>query len=132
MILFGVVIPGSLLIVIAWNQDWFMPGELVFLVSGEPSPAQNLSVVELFLFAVDQALRGGLTDLFEVFGLSIGSVSNNPGNVAFSSLVLGFRVLCGAVTVGLIALFARVAFGIWGVHEDVQQLAADLPDQVSA
>lgn len=126
MMLFGVLVPGTLLVIIAWHQGWLLQGAPAFQLGTSPTVARDLSPGDLALFVVDQALRGGLTDFFEVFALSVGDVTNNPDNIVFSSLVLGFRFLCGAVVVGLVIMFIRVALGVWGLAATIRAFEDDL------
>lgn len=125
MLIFGVILPASTLTVIAWYQSWFISGVPALLVSGVPTFASEIEPVQLVAFSLDQALRGGLSDLFEVFGFSVTEVSNNPDNLIFSGLVLGFRFLCGLVAVGVAWLIVRVVLGMRGLNAAISKLKSD-------
>ena len=131
MLIFGVIVPGSMLIFVAWYQSWFVSGSPVFLVSGAPLYAHEVEPFQLSAFVVDQALRGGLSDFFEVFGLGITPVSNNPDNVIFSGLVFAFRFLCGLVAVGIAWLLIRVGLGMRNLRLAIAKLEGDR-DEASA
>lgn len=126
MLMFGIVVPGGLLIVIALNQGWLFPGEPALLINGTLVVGSDVGPLGLAPFVIDQALRGGLTDLFEVFDFSVSAVTNNPNNILFSTLVLGFRFVCGAVVVGLIVMIGRVILGGFGLAEKIEALEQSL------
>tara|TARA_R110002072_G_scaffold13135_9_gene55526 strand:- start:8023 stop:8724 length:702 start_codon:yes stop_codon:yes gene_type:complete len=132
MIASGVVIPASMLIFVAWYQNWFISGAPALIVANTPSLASEIEPLQLVAFSIDQALRGGLSDLFEVFGLSVTQVSNNPDNLVFSGLVLGFRALCGAVALGIAWLILRVGLGMRSLRAATQKLEGDLIDALAS
>lgn len=84
---FGIILPGFLLAALAFYQDWFLPGPPALMLGGTASPASDVSIWHLLTFVLDQALRGGLSDAFEVFALSVSPVTNNPDNLAFAGFV---------------------------------------------
>ncbi|MGY6662459.1 MAG: hypothetical protein ACXIVO_09075 [Glycocaulis sp.] len=82
----------------------------------------NGSGVEPFsltVFVIDQALRGALTDTFEVFGIGLSGLSNNPDNLVFSGLVLAYRSLCGIVLIAILLLLWRVLSALPNLHQAI-------------
>lgn len=112
LVLTGMVVPGAVLATIASHQDWFLPAPPALVDDGltnghvarpqEHPPATD----EILVFVADQALRGALSDTFEVFGLSLSRVTNNPENLVFSALVLGYRLLCALAAAAVIYVAA--------------------------
>lgn len=115
----GIVAPGMLLIIIVAFDHWFLPG-MPSLLEGET--VINGSGVEPFsltVFVIDQALRGALTDTFEVFGIGLSGLSNNPDNLVFSGLVLAYRSLCGIVLIAILLLLWRVLSALPNLHQAI-------------
>tara|TARA_R110002096_G_scaffold1785_3_gene9277 strand:+ start:2463 stop:3119 length:657 start_codon:yes stop_codon:yes gene_type:complete len=121
-LLFGVVIPGLLLAVLVCYQDWLMPGTATLL----DTPDTGADPQTLLAFVLDQALRGGLSDAFEVFDLSVSSVRNNPDNVVFSWLILGYRVIAGLIFAVIPFLLFQIARGTGALAGAVSQLKHEL------
>ena len=126
LMVIGIGLPGLLLGVIAFFQPWFIPDEAVLLLDGEPARADTQSVYQLSVFVLDQALRGGLSDVFEVFGLRLSAFENNPSNILFSSLTLGYRLICGLVFTTMVFVIGRIAIGYRNLSAAIAQLQAQL------
>ena len=126
LILVGIGLPGLLLALIAWNQPWFIPNEAVLLIDGAPASAHDQSVAELGIFILDQALRGGLSDVFEVFGLQLSAFQNNPDNILFSSFTLGYRLICGLVVASILYVIGRIVLGYRNLNAAIAELKAEL------
>lgn len=97
LLVLGMFLPGLTLGVIALNEHWFLSGTITLAVADTPTPSRSIQVLDLVGFVIDQALRGALSDLFEVFGIATSNISNNIENLVFSGIVLGYRMICGAV-----------------------------------
>lgn len=126
LLLVGIGLPGLILAVIAWNQPWFIPDEAVLLIDGQPASAHDQSITELGIFVLDQALRGGLSDAFEVFGLQLSAFQNNPGNILFSSFTLGYRLICGLIFAAILYVIGRVVLGYRNLNAAIAELKAEL------
>jgi len=126
LILVGVGLPGLILALIAWNQPWFIPNEAVLLIDGAPASAHDQSVSELGIFILDQALRGGLSDAFEVFGLQLSAFQNNPENILFSSFTLGYRLICGLVVATILYVIGRIVLGYRNLNAAIAELKVEL------
>lgn len=106
LLVLGMFLPGLALGIVALNEKWFLSGTVTLMVADTPTPSSSIPIMDLIGFVVDQALRGALSDLFEVFGIAASNMSNNIENIVFSSFVLGYRMICGAVM--LTALYAII------------------------
>jgi hypothetical protein len=112
--------------VIAFYQPWFLPQEAALLLDGEPARADTRSLAELGVFVLDQALRGGLSDAFEVFGLRLSAFENNPANLLFSSFTLGYRLVCGLVFAAILFVAGRIALGYRNLRAAIGELRIQL------
>ena len=70
--------------------------EIPFFV--QPGPYTDRDV---WLFVIDQALKGLAFDFMEVYGLQIGRLEHNPNFVTFTTLIFIFRAFFAAIIVGL-------------------------------
>ncbi|WP_339743211.1 hypothetical protein [uncultured Maricaulis sp.] len=122
VLMFGVAIPGALLAVLVIYQDWLMPGTALLL----DAPASGAGPQTLIGFVLDQAMRGGLSDAFEVFDLSLSPVRNNPDNVIFSWLILGYRIIAGVIFAVIPFLLIQIARGAGALAGAIGQLKHDL------
>jgi hypothetical protein len=118
----GLVIPGAVIAVLVVQQDWFLPGPAALALNGQGVGAAEIGALDLGVFLSDQALRGGLADSFEVFGLGISPIENNPDNLTFSGIILAYRVLAGAVMLAIGYLIHRVILGRRHVQAAIQRL----------
>jgi hypothetical protein len=118
LLLVGIGLPGLILAVIA--------DEAVLLIDGQPASAHDQSITELGVFVLDQALRGGLSDAFEVFGLQLSAFQNNPGNILFSSFTLGYRLICGLIFAAILYVIGRVVLGYRNLNAAIAELKAEL------
>lgn len=122
----GIVIPGITLALIAYYQQWFLPGPPALLLQTDAGVQVASQPWQLFYFIVDQSLKGGLSDTFEVFDLAITRVTNNPENVVYSGFVLFYRVIAGAVVVTILYANARMILGLRHVKEATKKLKEQL------
>lgn len=122
----GIVIPGAIVAVIAINQDWFLPGTPVLSVGDQPIQEIRASYGEVVVFVIDQALRGALSDAFEVFGFSLSPVTNNTENHLFSGLVLFYRFLSGLVAAAFIYVVISVLKSRPTLKAHITRLEEDL------
>lgn len=122
LLIFGVAVPGGLLIFIATHHEWFMPGSPPLIVDGAPVGTEELNWFQLAIFAVDQGLKGGLSDSLEVFGVHIGDVRHNPRNIVFSSLVIAYRTLASIVVLAILYVIWRAGAGVAKVKRSVAEL----------
>jgi len=99
LVLVGMILPGILLGVVAAKQSWIIPGPYALTRNNEPTSSTEFAKTELAVFVLNQALKGGLSDLFEVYKLDITNIENNSQNKIFSALVFIYRLLSGAVVV---------------------------------
>ncbi len=118
----GIVVPGVLLALIAARQDWLMPGIPALVFDGAAVASGGFSYFDIALFVTDQALRGGLSDSFEVFGWALTEVQNNPNNVLYSSLTLFYRFLSGAVLAAILFVSIRIFSGAQQLNDKIQML----------
>ena len=122
VLLFGVAVPGLLLAVLVYWQDWLMPGTAMLL----DAPANGTNAQTLIAFVADQALRGGLSDAFEVFDLNLSPVRNNPDHLVFSWLIFGYRVVAGLIFAVIPVLLIQIARGTGALAGAIRQLKDDL------
>ncbi|MEE2527289.1 hypothetical protein V0U79_13060 [Hyphobacterium sp. HN65] len=122
LIIVGLIVPGAVIATLVLHQDWFLPGPSALATNGMALPVEELGYADLGIFLADQALRGGLADSFEVFGLGFSPIENNPGNLTYSGIILGYRILAGAVMLAILYLMMRVMIGRRHVHQAIQRL----------
>ncbi|MEQ9519780.1 MAG: hypothetical protein RLN89_10115 [Parvibaculum sp.] len=120
----GFVIPGGLLGLIATYQDFLLPGEPALMWPGETATRAHPTTADVALFVVDQAMRGGLSDAFEVFGIALTALTNNADNAFFSAFVLAYRFLTGIVAATILYVIYRIAKGIAPLNEAIKRLQA--------
>lgn len=103
LILFGFVIPTVMFYAAANYYSWFDASGSPFLDAATDQPVQQVTASGVWLFIVSQIAKGSLMDVFEVFHLDVGAITNNPHDVAFSAGVLVFRTITGifATVVGV-------------------------------
>lgn len=125
----GIIAPGILLFILVLFDRWFLPG-MPSLLEGESAlEGSGVEPISLMVFVIDQALRGALTDTFEVFGIGLSSLSNNPGNVVFSGLILAYRSLCGIVLIAVLVLLWRVLSALPRLNDAIAAYEAELKQQ---
>ncbi|MBV5258769.1 hypothetical protein FLX56_10090 [Synechococcus moorigangaii CMS01] len=122
---FAVVVPGAILVSMVCMSE--------FLFAGSPPPLEidrsaAPGLKELIVFVADQALRGGLSDTFEVFDISVSSVTHNPDNVLFSLSLLAYRTLSGIAGAAIAFVALSFLFG-GGAFKD---LKSDLERRLEA
>jgi hypothetical protein len=115
----GIVAPGILLIIIVAFDHWFLPGAPSLLEGETVISGSGVEPFSLTVFVIDQALRGALTDTFEVFGIGLSGLSNNPDNLVFSGLILAYRSLCGIVLIAILLLLWRVLSALPNLHQAI-------------
>tara|TARA_R110000868_G_scaffold35549_1_gene127395 strand:+ start:52685 stop:53338 length:654 start_codon:yes stop_codon:yes gene_type:complete len=124
VLFFGVVIPGALLGVLVAEQDWLMPGQSMLL---DPPDSRELPL-DLVAFITDQALRGGLTDAFEVFDITLSPIRNNPDHVIFSWLIIGYRLIAGLIFAVIPFLIYQIIKGNGALAGAIRQLRHQLAE----
>lgn len=124
LVVVGLVIPGAIIAILVLYQDWFLPGPAALAMDGQAVNAAEIGAIDLGIFLSDQALRGGLADSFEVFGLGISPIENNPDNLTFSGIILAYRILAGAVMLAIGYLTFRVVLGRRHVQSAIARLEA--------
>jgi len=111
LILFGFVVPTLMFFAAANYYSWFDASGAPFLDLSTQQPVQHLQGSGLMLFIASQIAKGSLMDVLEVFHLDLGSVTNNPRDVAFSAGVLVFRTVTG-IFAAVLGVFAWKALRI--------------------
>ena len=122
LLIVGLVVPGFVLASLVIYQDWFLPGPTALATNGIGVAADELRPYEIGIFLADQALRGGLADSFEVFGLGFSPIENNPDNLTYSGIILAYRMLAGAVMLSIGYLGWRVFVGQRHVQHAIRRL----------
>ena len=130
LIFSGIVVPGAVMASIAVHQDWLLPGPPALIADGAESAIGVVPYADVAIFISDQALRGALSDTFEVFDLSLSRVTNNPDNMIFSGLVLFYRLLCALAAAALVYVFISVVRAQPHMREYIHDLERQL-EQVS-
>ncbi|MAN63125.1 MAG: hypothetical protein CMI60_14395 [Parvibaculum sp.] len=111
----GIGLPLAMLVLITTKSHWFFLGLPVLVDAGDGTPVARPDGVQLFLFFVDQFLKGSLNDLVEVFNINIASflgvkavmITNNPAIVSFSLSVFIFRMIVGVYAFALLLYALR-------------------------
>lgn len=122
IILAGVILPGSLLALIAFWQDWFMPGPAALLFEGAPFRPAEGGTRELALFVAHQALSGGLADTFEVYRLTFTQLESNPDNLTYSGLVVLYRLIAGTAMATLLYAMGIILLGLRHAGKTIKEL----------
>jgi len=104
----GVIVPGAVIASIAIHQEWLLPGPPALMVDGTASTSGIIQYGDIAIFVSDQALRGALSDAFEVFDLSLSRVTNNPDNTIFSTFVFFYRLSCALAGAALVYVLISV------------------------
>ncbi|MEE2527389.1 hypothetical protein V0U79_13565 [Hyphobacterium sp. HN65] len=125
LILLGLILPAGLLLILLGYHDWFVPGSSPISSDDGAVRVSDLDPAELTVFLLDQTFRGGLSDTFEVFGIALTDLTNNPDNRVFSAFFLSYRILAGAVTVAILILGWRLAKGIKRLKDAIGDVGAD-------
>jgi len=121
----GILVPGTVLGIIALYQYFLMPGPPVLMVDG--TPGQSLPMPsQVLYFVADQSLKGGLGDTFEVFKLGVTPITNNPDNHIYSAFVLIFRFIAGGTVAAILYTNYRVMRGMRQVDDAVAKLRDQL------
>tara|TARA_R110002073_G_scaffold108051_1_gene242884 strand:+ start:206 stop:895 length:690 start_codon:yes stop_codon:yes gene_type:complete len=128
LIFSGIVVPGAVMASIAVHQDWLLPGPPALIADGAESAVEVVSSADIAIFISDQALRGALSDTFEVFDLSLSRVTNNPDNTIFSGLVLFYRLLSALGAAALVYVFISVVRARPHMREYIRDLERQLED----
>ncbi|KAA5801057.1 hypothetical protein F1654_13450 [Alkalicaulis satelles] len=126
LVLYGIVAPGALLLIILVFDDWFIPGMPSLLDGEDLIDGSGVEAWRLAVFIADQALRGALTDTFEVFGLSVSNLSNNKDNILLSGLILAYRSLCGLVLISILVLLWRILSALPGLAAAINAYRSEL------
>jgi hypothetical protein len=126
LIFSGIVVPGAVMASIAIHQDWLLPGPPALIADGSESAIGIIPYADVAIFISDQALRGALSDTFEVFDLSLSRVTNNPDNTIFSGLVLFYRLLCALAAAALVYVFISVLRAQPHMREYIRDLEGQL------
>lgn len=125
LVLAGMVVPGIALAAIAVHQDWLLPGQPALTIA-DTDAAGAFALTEVAIFIVDQALRGALSDVFEVFGFSLTPLANNPQNTIFSGLVLFYRFVCALAAAALVYVLVSVLRAQPHLWSNITHLEAQL------
>ena len=88
----GVVVPTALLFLATLRYRWLDVGG-GHLLDRARNELSDPGLWQSALFTVDQTLRGGLFDVFEVFAWQVTTLDNNPANFWFSVGVFFHLVL---------------------------------------
>jgi hypothetical protein len=126
MLLLGIVVPGLLLGLIVHYQDRLLPGPAILIAGGEPISSSAVSYFETVGFILDQALRGGLSDAMEVFGLRITPITNNPDQGVYTVMVFFYRLVCGTVAAAIVYVTLSVINGGRALGQAQTNLQAQL------
>lgn len=111
---------------IAVYQDWLLPGPPALIVEGAEISSGVIHLTDVAVFMADQALRGALSDTFEVFDLSLSRVTNNPESRFFSGLVLLYRFLFALAAAAMIYVFVSVVRAQPHMREYISELESQL------
>jgi hypothetical protein len=122
LLVVGLVIPGTVIAVLVIHQDWFLPGPTALTLNGSGGSADQIGALDLAIYLTDQALRGGLADSFEVFGLGFSPIENNPDNLVYSGIILAYRAMAAAVILAIGYLALRLFLGRRHVQAAIERL----------
>ncbi|MBA4210841.1 MAG: hypothetical protein C0454_15060 [Parvibaculum sp.] len=127
LVMAGLVAPALVIALIVAFQNWFLPGAPALALAGVPAAYDMLAGSDIFLFIIDQGMRGFLGDLFEVFGVTLVEAQNNADNLIFSAFVFLYRLIAQAVSLCLLGVTIRV---FWG-RRRLRRTLARLQDRLS-
>ena len=121
------IAPALVIALIVAFQNWFLPGAPALAVAGVPAAYDMLTGSDVFLFIIDQGMRGFLGDIFEVFGITLVEAQNNADNLIFSTFVFLYRLIAQAISLCLLGVAIRV---FWG-RRRLRSTLARLEDRLS-
>lgn len=128
MLFFGMIVPGLLLALLVHYQHRFIPGPPILLVGEEALPQESISYFDTAVFVLDQALKGGLNDLMEVFGWSITPITNNPEQGVYTTMVFLFRLTCGTIAGAMVYAAIKVFTGTRALNQAIANLKRQLKE----
>jgi hypothetical protein len=126
MTFFGMLVPGLLLALLVHYQDSLLPGPSILLAGNDPMPQGAVSYFDTAIFVLDQALRGALNDLMEVFDLSLTPISNNPDQGVYTTLVFFYRLTCGTIAGAIVFAALKVFTGTRALNQALSNLKRQL------
>ena len=127
LVMAGLIAPALVIALIVAFQNWFLPGAPALAVAGVPAAYDMLTGSDVFLFIIDQGMRGFLGDIFEVFGITLVEAQNNADNLIFSTFVFLYRLIAQAISLCLLGVAIRV---FWG-RRRLRSTLARLEDRLS-
>ncbi len=126
MVFFGMLVPGLLLALLVHYQHRLLPGPSILIAGSDPMPQGAVSYVDTAIFVLDQALRGALNDLMEVFDLSLTPISNNPDQSVYTTLVFFYRLTCGTIAGAIVFAALKVFTGTRALNRALSNLKRQL------
>ncbi len=108
----GVGVPLAAFCFITLYPEWFVIDGVLWRDARTNSILTEPTGVQMALFFADQALKGGLNDVFEVFQLSVSTMTNDPTNFGYAGVVLAFRMIMDVFVLSLV-IFALSAITAW-------------------
>lgn len=127
LVMAGLIAPALVIALIVAFQNWFLPGAPALAIAGVPAAYDMLTGSDVFLFIIDQGMRGFLGDIFEVFGITLVEAQNNADNLIFSTFVFLYRLIAQAISLCLLGVAIRV---FWG-RRRLRSTLARLEDRLS-
>lgn len=121
----GVVVPLSLVLIIAATGSWFFPNAAVLMDRSTDLDILSPSPSQLVMFGLDILLKGGLNDFAEVFELSVTPISHVSNNWMFAFFVLAFRLSADVFVLALVGYSIRTYWNWRRVARDVTRQAAE-------
>jgi hypothetical protein len=128
MLFFGMIVPGLLLALLVHFQHRLIPGPPILLMADQVLPQGSVSYFDTAVFVLDQALKGGLNDLMEVFGLSVSPITNNPEQGVYTTMVYLFRLTCGTIGGGMVYAAIKVFTGTRALNQAIANLKRQLKE----
>jgi hypothetical protein len=97
----GFLIPSIGLYLCAIYYDWLDPTTKPFVMNSGNIVVEAPQQAQLFVFVLDQLMRGSLMDFMEVFRYDFSAITNNPSNYPFSVAIFLFRSFVGTFATAL-------------------------------
>ncbi len=126
--LFGVIVPLSVVLIIALYGSWFFPNSPVLIDRNSGAPIINPTMFQIAEFALDLFVKGGLNDLSEGFNWDIGQVSNATSNFLFTAFVTVFRIVADLFVLTLLYFLYRTWQNWNDANSKAMQLAKQMPE----
>ncbi|MDQ7077234.1 MAG: hypothetical protein Q9M45_05260, partial [Robiginitomaculum sp.] len=121
--LFGVIIPLSVVLIITLYGNWFFPHTPVLIDRATGAAIENPSLLQIIVFATDLFLKGSLNDIMEGFNKDIGPVSYATSNILYTIFVIFFRMAADLFVATLVFFVGRTMWNWRAANRQAMKIA---------